>query len=561
MEKETLDCLKTLTLLCVDDNKTTLLLYESFFEDLVKKIICIDNAIDGYEEYLDHKIDIIITDYYMPDLNGLEMVEKIRKLDTKIPIILASSIEDIQVVARALELGVNSFVQKPIKKIELEKRLANSAKILIANEYIQSQKDKRLVEFQEKHEYSSYQEELGFTKELNILRNDFYYQMLDYDGISLIDFFYHPLDVMSGDAYTARRIDEHSTFYIVIDGMGKGLSASLTAMIMTSFVNHVFDKITLEEENYFDLGILIHETMEYIKRTLLEEEVLAIDFIVMNNKENMIYYAKFAMPVMLLQNSSNEIIRLKSNNPPLCKWSDTFNIDSQDISDVMKILIYSDGIVENETIYDEKPYSDFIEEDFLNSFTREDLKQSFYEKATAQEDDLTMIYIHKLDFISSQTSSNSFDATLADMDKAAEWYEGIYSTLTDDVKLIYQAGVVFTELYMNAYEHGSLGIDSETKHTLLDDDIYFETLAEKEKLCSKQIHVKVNKINHLDTEYIITHIIDEGEGFDTQILSDIFRNSATFNGRGVFVSRKNSLGIYYNSKGNSVLYLNKVEKV
>ena len=64
--------------------------------------------------------------------------------------------------------------------------------------------------------------------------------MIDDYGISLVDFLYQPLDVMSGDAYCARRIDKSSTFYLMVDGMGKGLSASLTAMIMTSFVNHIF---------------------------------------------------------------------------------------------------------------------------------------------------------------------------------------------------------------------------------------------------------------------------------------------------------------------------------
>jgi hypothetical protein len=56
----------------------------------------------------------------------------------------------------------------------------------------------------------------------------------------------------------------------------------------------------------------------------------------------------------------------------------------------------------------------------------------------------------------------------------------------------------------------------------------------------------------------LTHIIDEGNGFNTQMLAQTFRNAAAFNGRGVFVSRKNSLGIYYNAKGNSVLFLHKV---
>lgn len=111
---------------------------------------------------------------------------------------------------------------------------------------------------------------------------------------------------------------------------------------------------------------------------------------------------------------------------------------------------------------------------------------------------------------------------------------------------------------MNAYEHGNLGIDSQAKHQLLEDDIYFETLKEKEVNCQKKIDVKISELKYGPTSYIITQITDEGEGFDTQILSEIFRNSKTFNGRGVFVSRTNSLGIYYNSQGTSVLYLHQI---
>ena len=111
---------------------------------------------------------------------------------------------------------------------------------------------------------------------------------------------------------------------------------------------------------------------------------------------------------------------------------------------------------------------------------------------------------------------------------------------------------------MNAYEHGNLGIAASTKNALMENDTYFDTLLSKEKECEKNIDVKIDKIEHNSSIYIVTHITDEGEGFDTQILSEIFRNSETFNGRGVFVSRKNSSGIYYNNKGNSVLFLNRL---
>jgi CheY-like chemotaxis protein len=557
-KEELLAQLQTLTLLCVEDNKTTQMIYDSIFEDLVKEIIFAYDGEDGYQKFLDNNVDIIITDYEMPIKNGLEMTKSIRKVDKSVPIILASAIENIDVITKALEYKISNFVKKPISPKEIKKALEETAKILIANNFIHEQREKKLLELEKKETYNSYQEDLGFKKELNILRNDFYYQMLNLNGNALIDFLYQPLDVMSGDAYCARKIDENNTFYLMVDGMGKGLSASLTAMIMTSFTNHIFDKMTSFEDNYFDLSLIIHEAMVYIKPILLEEEALAIDFIHIDSRDEIMYYAKFAMPVLLMQDLDNKIHRVKSNNPPLCKWSDTFNVDSVDISKMSKFLIYSDGIVENETIYDNKPYADFIEDDLLNSFTREELKRSFFKKVNNQEDDITLIYINRLNKKSKKSHIEVFGSSLDEVDRANEWYEEYWRDITDDVKVAYKANVVFTELFMNAFEHGNLGINSAMKHAILENDTYFDTINEKAKLCDKKITLQIDEIEHNQSTYIITQITDEGEGFDTQILSEIFRNSSTFNGRGVFISRKNSLGIYYNAKGTSVLYLNKV---
>lgn len=551
-----LEYIKSLRLLCVEDNKTTQMIYESIFEDFIENIIFADNGEDGYQKFLNEKIDIIITDYSMPRLNGLEMTKKIRKINQTIPIVLVSSIEEVNVIVEALRVNINNFIKKPIEHDEVIQTIIKTSKILIANEYIEEQRRKKLQDFQDKEKYNSYQEDLALAKELNILRNDFYYQMLTSNGISLVDFLYQPLDIVSGDAYSARIIDEHNTFYLMVDGMGKGLSASLSAMIITAFINHIIDKMIAL--NAFDLGILIHESIEYIKPILLDEEALAIDYIVINNEDNMIYYSKFAMPALLMQTKNNQVIKLRSNNPPLSKWQDTFNLDSCDISNITKFLIYSDGIVENVTKYDEQPYANYIEEDFIHSFTREDFKNSFFSKVNIQEDDITLIYIHKLHFKDAPIAKVTFQSTLEDVDNANEWYSTLWQQFTQNTQLSYAAGVVFTELFLNAHEHGNLGIDSKTKNYLLENDIYYDTLLEKEKECSAHITVTVSAIQSGRSKYIITQIDDEGDGFDTQILSEIFRHSQTFNGRGVFVSRKNSSGIYYNAKGNTVLYLNKI---
>ncbi|SFV55359.1 Putative zinc protease [hydrothermal vent metagenome] len=214
---------------------------------------------------------------------------------------------------------------------------------------------------------------MAFEKELNILRNDFYYQMMDSSTTSLVDFLYRPLDVLSGDAYSVRRINENQTFYLLVDAMGKGVSASFTTVIITTFINHIIDKMI--ESDSFSLDILIRESMEFIQPVLLDDEVLAIDYICFDTYSEILEYAKFAMPPFLLHDKQDEIIKIKSNNPSLCKWQTEYKLDRYNISNIEKFLFYSDGVVENATDGEGIPYAAHIEEDFRNSFTKEEFRE------------------------------------------------------------------------------------------------------------------------------------------------------------------------------------------
>jgi len=308
-----LDYLHSLTLLCVEDNKTTQLIYSSIFKSITKKIIFTNNGKDGFEIFKREKIDIIITDYEMPNLNGIEMIKLIREINKEVPIILVSAVQEIDIIVEALKLNVNNFLKKPIIITEVIQAVEKVSKLLIADNYLREQREKKLNDLETKGKYNSLQEELAFAKELNIIRNDFYYQMHENSSIALIDFFYKPLDVLSGDSYSAREIDKNTQLYFIIDGMGKGLSASLSSMLLTSYVNHMVDK----RVDDFNLKSLINSALEYIKPILLEDEAMAADFILIDYKNSKMHYAKFAMPSSLLQTTNNKIVKIKSNQTML----------------------------------------------------------------------------------------------------------------------------------------------------------------------------------------------------------------------------------------------------
>ena len=57
IDNSVLEYLKSLTLLCVEDNKTTQLIYNSIFEDLVKNIVYANNGEEGYQKFSNEDID------------------------------------------------------------------------------------------------------------------------------------------------------------------------------------------------------------------------------------------------------------------------------------------------------------------------------------------------------------------------------------------------------------------------------------------------------------------------------------------------------------------------
>ena len=70
------------------------------------------NGQAAWEVYEKERPDIILTDIKMPVMNGIELIEKIRKVDTKTKFVILSCLEEFQFVRKALSLGVSEYILK-----------------------------------------------------------------------------------------------------------------------------------------------------------------------------------------------------------------------------------------------------------------------------------------------------------------------------------------------------------------------------------------------------------------------------------------------------------------
>lgn len=65
------------------------------------------------------KIDLVITDYRMPGMDGLEFLHALRQMDASVPVIVLTAYGAVESYLKSLSLGVFDYINKPIKAKEL----------------------------------------------------------------------------------------------------------------------------------------------------------------------------------------------------------------------------------------------------------------------------------------------------------------------------------------------------------------------------------------------------------------------------------------------------------
>jgi two-component system, chemotaxis family, chemotaxis protein CheY len=63
--------------------------------------------------------DIVITDYLMPEMNGIELLQAVRSSYGQLPVVLVTAYGSKKVLAEALQNGCNGFLEKPFTPAQL----------------------------------------------------------------------------------------------------------------------------------------------------------------------------------------------------------------------------------------------------------------------------------------------------------------------------------------------------------------------------------------------------------------------------------------------------------
>ena len=118
---------KLATIFLVDDDKNIVLLLEKFLEYCGHKIIdCAFNGEEAIQKYKNFDMfpDLVIMDHRMPFKNGIQATKEILKRNPLSKIIFLSA--DFTAREEAIELGINSFIEKPFDFHKLSEIIKNT---------------------------------------------------------------------------------------------------------------------------------------------------------------------------------------------------------------------------------------------------------------------------------------------------------------------------------------------------------------------------------------------------------------------------------------------------
>ena len=124
----------------VEDNKLNIKLIQGLGEKLGYDIKAFEDPKEGLKYCLDNDVDLILVDYMMPGMNGIDFVKELKKTKPDIPIAMITAINEISLRKEAALNGIEAFLPKPIDFLSFKQiviKLLNKEETKEEDNYVQ----------------------------------------------------------------------------------------------------------------------------------------------------------------------------------------------------------------------------------------------------------------------------------------------------------------------------------------------------------------------------------------------------------------------------------------
>lgn len=106
-------------ILVIDDDNSYRAILKEFIEDRGHTVLEAVSARDGMDIFLREKIDLVVSDFMMPEKNGIELLQELKSIHPKVLFILVTGYPSLEMAKEAMKCGAYDMLQKPVEMDQL----------------------------------------------------------------------------------------------------------------------------------------------------------------------------------------------------------------------------------------------------------------------------------------------------------------------------------------------------------------------------------------------------------------------------------------------------------
>ena len=112
---------KSTTILVVDDDERVRNLLSETLEERTRRVITAANGAEALTVLTSTQLNLVLLDLAMPEMDGVETFRQIRRTHPDLPVVIITAYPDSDLMARAMEIGPFTILQKPVDIHQLRK--------------------------------------------------------------------------------------------------------------------------------------------------------------------------------------------------------------------------------------------------------------------------------------------------------------------------------------------------------------------------------------------------------------------------------------------------------
>jgi len=247
-----LKLLKTLanefTVLYVEDDFEIQHEMLNYMNTFFKKVVTANDGLEGLATYKSEHFDIVITDLSMPNMNGIEMLEEIKKINSDQLFLITSAHSESEYMIKAIKLGIDGYIIKPFDYEQLNHELFKIVE--------------KIEKFAQNEEYKRHLKHM-ITQKTSELNSMIHFQKYNYDRtlLSMVQM------IEDRDTYTAGH-SERVAHYSKIIAKEMGFSKEDCKKIYQAGILHDIGKIATP-----DVVLLNPKKLNELEYKLIQEHV------------------------------------------------------------------------------------------------------------------------------------------------------------------------------------------------------------------------------------------------------------------------------------------------